>query len=49
MATETRGLVTKGCKSIDLSKEVFAFCVKVLFLVKRSVILKKSSDFVEEV
>ena len=42
--------MTKGCKSIDFSKEVFAFCVKVYFLVKRSVISeKKIDDFVQEV
>ena len=41
LVTETRGLVTTGCKSIDFSKEVFAFCVKMLILVRRSVIFEK--------
>ena len=43
------GLVTKVCKSIDFSKEVSGFLVKVLILVRRSDIKKKTVDFVREV
>ena len=39
------GLVPKDCKSIDFSKEVSDFLVKVVILVRRSNIFEKTTLF----